>query len=142
MHLTGINYWAVALAATASFVFGGIWYGVLSKQWMDAANVDEAFVNRRGAGPSPVPFIVAFLAQLFMAWMLAGVLLHLSRGGLPFSPRNGIVSGALMWAGFVMTSLIVNHAFQGAKAKLTLIDGGHWLGVLLLQGAILGFMGT
>jgi hypothetical protein len=36
----------------------------------------------------------------------------------------------------------VNHAFQGAKTTLTLIDGGHWLGVLLLQGTILGAWGV
>jgi hypothetical protein len=142
MHVSGANYWAVAAAAIGSFVFGGIWYGLLSRQWMDAARVDEAFVRGSGNGPSPVPFIIAFAAQLFMAWMLAGVLLHLARGGLPMNLRNGLISGALMWAGFVMTSLVVNHAFQGAKAKLTLIDGGHWLGVLLIQGAILGIMGA
>jgi hypothetical protein len=41
-----------------------------------------------------------------------------------------------------MTSLIVNHAFQGAKRMLTLIDGGHWLGVLLIQSAVLILMTT
>ena len=141
MHVTGINYWAVAAAAAASFIFGGIWYGLLCKQWMAAAGVDEKFVKGDRGGPSPVPFAVAFVAQLVMAWMLAGVILHLSRGGLPANLRNGLISGALMWTGFVMTSLVVNHAFQGAKRSLTLIDGGHWLGVLLIQGAILGIMG-
>jgi hypothetical protein len=33
-------------------------------------------------------------------------------------------------------------AFQGAKGALTVIDGGHWLGVLLIQGAILGWWGV
>ena len=28
------------------------------------------------------------------------------------------------------------------SASLTLIDGGHWLGVLLIQGAILGWWGV
>jgi hypothetical protein len=36
--------------------------------------------------------------------------------------------------------MTVNHAFQGAKRSLTLIDGGHWLGVLVLQGAVLGYL--
>jgi hypothetical protein len=42
----------------------------------------------------------------------------------------------------VITTLAVNHAFQGSKRALTLIDGGHWLGVLLLQGAVIGLMGV
>jgi hypothetical protein len=41
-----------------------------------------------------------------------------------------------------MTSMAVNHAFQGAKRTLTLLDGGHWLGVLLIQGALLGWWGV
>jgi hypothetical protein len=140
MHITGISYTAVLFAAIASFAFGGVWYGLLSRQWMAAAGVEEKFVKGDGSGLSPVPFIVAFVAQLVMAWMLAGVLLHLSRGGVPLTLRSGLLSGALIWAGFVMTSLVVNHAFQGAKRMLTLIDGGHWLGVLLIQSAVLVLM--
>jgi hypothetical protein len=47
-----------------------------------------------------------------------------------------------MWLGFVATTLAVNNAFRGATGSLTLIDGGHWLGVLLLQGAVIGWLGT
>ncbi len=36
--------------------------------------------------------------------------------------------------------LLVNHAFLGTKRTLT-IDGGHWLAVLLIQGAIIGVWG-
>ena len=36
----------------------------------------------------------------------------------------------------------VNHAFEGAKPMLTVIDGGHWLAVLLLMGAIIGAFGV
>ena len=47
-----------------------------------------------------------------------------------------------MWLGFVITTMAVNNAFRGAKPALTLIDGGHWLGVLLLQGAVIGWLGV
>ena len=53
-----------------------------------------------------------------------------------------MITAAFMWLGFVITTLSVNNAFQGAKPALTVIDGGHWLGVLLLQGAIIGLMGA
>jgi hypothetical protein len=42
----------------------------------------------------------------------------------------------------VITTLAVNNAFRGAKPSLTVIDAGHWLGVLILQGAILGWFGS
>ena len=92
------------------------------------------------AGNSPAPFIIAFIAQLVMAWVLAGVIGHLGPDEVTF--RSGVISGAFIWLGFVITTLTVNQAFQGAKRELTLIDGGHWLGVLLLQGSVIGLVGA
>ena len=43
--------------------------------------------------------------------------------------------------GFVATTITVNNAFQKRSFALTLIDGGHWLLVLLVQGTVLGLMG-
>jgi hypothetical protein len=37
--------------------------------------------------------------------------------------------------------MAVNNGFAGRDARLLLIDGGHWLIVLLLMGAIIGGMG-
>lgn len=139
MHITGISYWAVAVAAVASFMFGGLWYGVFSKQWMKATGLDEKLANG-GSSLTARPFIIMFLAQLVMAWILAGVFLHLARGGVALSMRSALVSGALMWAGFVMTTIVADNAFQGVKRALTLIDGGHWLGVLLIQSAVLSWL--
>ena len=136
----GLNVWALPLAAIASFLFGGLWYGMLSKQWMAAAGLDEQRIKAGGA--NAWPFVITFLCQLFMAWMLAGLILHMARAGLPATMRNGMISALFIWAGFVMTSLIVNHQFQMQKRLLTLIDGAHWLGVMLIQGAILGAWGV
>ena len=137
--LGGLNYLAIFLAAIASFVFGGIWYNVLSKQWMDAVGMSSegAAKDRGGLGL----YVLTFAAQLVMAWMLAGVLLHLEWGGVPLTPRNGLVAAAFIWFGFVITTMVVNYAFHGAKQALTLIDGGHWLCVLLIQGLIIGWWG-
>ncbi len=41
MPFMGINPIAVGVAALAAFAFGGVWYGVLSKQWMAAARLPE-----------------------------------------------------------------------------------------------------
>jgi hypothetical protein len=144
MSLGNINYWPILIAAIASFAFGAVWYIGLGKQWMAARDMSAADMEKAKAdmGPIPMPYIVAFVALLIMAWMLAGVLLHLARGGMPVTLRAGMISGFFLWLGFVMTTMAVNHAFQGAKRSLTLIDGGHWLGVLLIQGAILGWWGV
>ena len=139
MSFAGINHLAVVLAAAASFIFGGIWYGILANQWMAAAGVRPEDLKSSG-GPVVAPYLITFVALSIMAYMLAGTIGHLGAGQVTL--RNGLVSGAFIWGGFVMTSLIVNHAFQGQRKVLTLIDGGHWLGVLLVQGAVIGWMGV
>jgi hypothetical protein len=140
MQFAGLNYFAVVVAAVVSFMFGWVWYGVLfSKSWLDAVGKTEEQIKGGGA-PSPLPFVISFIALVIMAWMLAGVIGHLGTGEVNL--RNGVISAACVWFGFVITTLAVNNAFQGAKRALTLIDGGHWLGVLLLQGAVIGLMGV
>ena len=86
------------------------------------------------------PFIISFVGLVVMACVLSGVLRHL--GPQAETPGSGAVTGAFMWLGFVVTTMAVNNAFRGAKYQLTVLDAGHWLGVLLLQGAILGWFGS
>jgi Protein of unknown function (DUF1761) len=136
----GLNVWMLPLAAVLSFAFGGIWYGLLSKPWMAALGRSEDDI-KAGGGPSPVPFIITFIAQLVMAWVLAGLILHMTRAGIPATLRSGMITAALVWLGFVLAPLVVNHQFQMQKPVLTVIDGVHWLGVLLIQGAVLGLWG-
>jgi hypothetical protein len=52
--------------------------------------------------------------------------------------RRGVIAGALCWFGFVLTTMAVNNIFARRDRRLILVDGGHWLLVLLLMGAVLG----
>lgn len=139
MSFEGFSHWAVLLAAVVSFIFGGIWYGVLSGPWLAAANVKLEDIQVNKGKVVIAPYVIAFLGQLVMAYFLAGLLAHF--GAEQFNLKGGLLAAASVWLGFVMAPMAVNHAFQGAKKELTLIDGGHWFGVLLLQGAIIGSMG-
>jgi Protein of unknown function (DUF1761) len=141
MSLGGLNYMAVIGAAIASFIFGGVWYNVFSKQWMEALGRSPDTMPRDRGGAIGL-YVQAFVAQLIMAWMMAGILLHLAGGGLPTTLRTGVISAAFLWFGFVITTMTVNYSFQGARRLLTVLDGAHWLGVLLIQGAILGLWGV
>jgi hypothetical protein len=138
MSFAGLNYLAVVLAAVGSFLFGGIWYGVLSQPWMSVANLKLEDIQ--GQGPATVTYVITFIAQLIMAWVLAGLIGHLGPGSVTL--YNGLISAAFIWVGFVVTTILVNHRFQLQKPMLTVIDSGHWLGVLMIQGAVIGLMGV
>src|SRR5262245_51780738 len=128
-----INYLGILAAAVAAWLAGAVWYGILGKQWAAALGWTEAdMVSPDGKRRMPVgPMVLSFVAALISAFMLSGLMGHV---GAP-SVRSGVISGALVWVGFVITSIAVNNAFQKRKAMLTVIDGGHWLPAQLDTGA-------
>jgi hypothetical protein len=109
------------------------------KTWMAALGTTaEKMAEARSQPGAFLPFIYAFAAELVMAWVLAGLIGHLG----PLSLRAGVISGAFCWLGFVIPTLLVNNSFARRDWRLLFIDGGHWLLVLLLMGAIIGTMGV
>jgi Protein of unknown function (DUF1761) len=129
-----VNYLAIIIAALAAFGLGLIWHIVLHKPWLDALGKSKAEAARQSV---VVPFLTTFVALLVMAWMLAGVMAHMGQVNI----RGGMITGFLVWLGFVITVIGVTHAFTGAKPLLTLIDGGYWLFALLIMGAVIGAFG-
>ncbi|WP_349358666.1 DUF1761 domain-containing protein [Stappia sp.] len=132
MMFDGINLLAVLAAGIASFAAGAAWYGVLGRLWMRAARL-EPDRTRLSAGLA----VGTLVCLLLMAFVFAGVIYHAG----PVTVANGLLSASLIWVGFIATSLIVNHRFQRQSWSLTLIDGGHWFAVLLVQGAVIGAIG-
>src|SRR5262249_27418065 len=78
--------------------------------------------------------------HIIIGWMLAGLLGHLGAGQVTF--RNGIISAAFIWFGFILTTMVVNFSFSGRDRRLLAIDAGNWLIVLLVIGAVIGGIGV
>jgi len=138
MTFSGINYIAVIIATLAGFGLGAVWYMVLGGAWMRALGKTKDQFDRGEGAAKALPFVISLVALFLMAWMLAGLMGHLG----DVTVRGGAISGLFVWVGFVITTMGVNHAFSGAKPMLTLIDGGHWLAVLLVMGAVIGAFGV
>jgi hypothetical protein len=138
MTFSGINYIAVIIATLAGFGLGAVWYMVLGSVWLRAIGKTKEELAKDEGPAKALPFIIALIALFIMALMLAGLMGHLG----DVSVRGGVISGLFVWVGFVITTMGVNHAFGGAKPMLTLIDGGHWLAVLLVMGAAIGAFGV
>ena len=136
MDFAGVNPVAVLVAAVAGFIVGWPWYMAFGKPWARALGKDPDNPPK----PGPRPFVILALAELLMAFVLAGVIGHLGKEQVIL--RNGFISGLFIWGGFVVTTMGINHAFQGQKLALTLIDAGHFLVVLLVMGAIIGWFGV
>jgi len=137
MTFAGMNYLAVLIAAIAAFGWGAGYYMTLSKQWLAAVGMTK---EQMQANCTPTPCIISFVALLVMAWVLAGTLAHLGPGQVTL--KNGIISGLFLWLGFVVTTVFVNNAYPGRKYSLSVIDSIHWLGVVVIEGAVIGALGV
>jgi len=133
----GASLVTILVATIASWIFGAAYYGALAKSWMAAAGITEKDI--RGERLSPRPYIISIICEFVMAYMLAVLLLHTSTGG--FTLASALFSAFLLWLAFVFTTQLVNHQYSMKPFSLTLIDSGHWLGVLLIQAAVMALMG-
>jgi hypothetical protein len=136
MVYAGTNFLAVVVAAIAAFMFGGAYYGVLSKQWMAAA--DLSFEELTASGGAKVAYAVTIISLLIMGTVLAGILGHFGQ----VTTKSGLITGALLWLGFVVTVMATGTAYQRKKIALLVIDAGYWLAVLLILGGVIGAFGT
>jgi hypothetical protein len=141
MAFAGINYVAVVVAAVVAWLASAAWYMSLGGIYRAALGItaDQAAADRNKPGAF-LPFIYAFVANLIVAWMLAGVVGHLGPGQV--TPKNTVVSAAFLWFGFILTTLFVNYSFHGRSVRLIAIDAGNWLLELLVMGAVIGVMGV
>jgi hypothetical protein len=141
MTFAGINYLAVLAAAAAAWLASAAWYMSLGKMWMAAlGKTPQQMAEDRARPGAWLPFVYAFIADIVIAWMLAGVLGHLGPGQVTL--RNGVISAAFLWFGFVLTTMAVNYSFSGRDIKLLLLDAGNWLLALLVAGAVVGGIGV
>ena len=136
-----VNVLSVLIGAVAAWIFGAIYYTALGKVWIAAQGKTVESCKAEFATKSGLtkfaPFVLSFIGALISGVVLYGILTH---SGL-WSLRAGVITGALCWFGFVLTTVVINNAYAGRKIMLTVIDSAHWLGALMIIGGIVGGMG-
>ena len=125
MTFTGVNYLAIVIAAVAAWLAGAGWYMALGRTWM------AALVNHAGEGAGRKERARRLSAFHLRVRRGTGDGLDARRTARPYRPvfslRNGIISAAFCWLGFVMATMLVNNSFAKRDWRLMWIDGGHWL---------------
>jgi len=82
MTFAGISYPAVVIAAVLAWLASAVWYTSVSRMWVAAlGKTPQQMRDERGKPGAFLPFVYAFVADLIIAWMLAGLLGHLGPAG-------------------------------------------------------------
>jgi surface polysaccharide O-acyltransferase-like enzyme len=137
MIVTGVNLWAVLVAAVASMVVGFLWYSpfLFARPWMlamgyDPDNKAKLDEMRKSAGKS---YALSFVASLVAAFVL-GKIIDVATVD---SALYGMKIGFAVWLGFVTTVQLTAKLFGNQPTKLYLINTGYQLVCYLVMGAIL-----
>jgi hypothetical protein len=128
-----INLWAVLVAGVVSMVIGAVWYMALSKPWMKESGITK---KQMQGGGVPTPYIISFVAELLIAYMIAHVFFYVYTGGGGIA--EGAMTGFYTWLGFAATVTAINYAYQMKSFRLYAMDAGYTLVFFVVSGAIIG----
>lgn len=135
MTIFGTDYIAVAIAAISAYCWTLAYYATLFKNWREAAGWSAGEVLGR---TSRATYLMTFAGLLIMSWVFAGPMSRL--GANPMTAKSGAIYAVFIWLGFVAPIIAINNVIGGRKYMLSVIDGIHWLGVLVIEGAFIGVM--
>jgi hypothetical protein len=129
-----VNWLAVIVAAVATFVLGGVWYGPLfGKVW-------RAADGRPDPDPTQAKHPAFVYGLSFALMLIAAAVLAVALGPDPTIPRSFIV-GLVVGVGWVATSFGVNYLFAGRRLALFAVDAGYNVVLFALMGLIIGLFG-
>ena len=119
-----LNAMPILLATLAGLLLGLLWY---------------RSVDRRGVTMRWAVLPIAFVAEFWLAAILAGALILAPRQAAPWT--MALASAVVIWLGFVVPTLLVTHLHRRLPLRMVFADCGHWLGVMLVQAAALQAIG-
>lgn len=112
---------SIVLAGLAGFVFGGVWYTVLAKPWMEASGVAVDETGKPVNRADPVPYITSIVGSIAVAAMMRHIF---SMSGID-SFGKALVAGLGIGLVLVTPWIATFNAFGGRPVQLTLINGGY-----------------
>jgi hypothetical protein len=128
-----INIWAVLVAAVVYWMLGAAWFTILSNPWLASIGKTMDQLKQEGVNPG-VAYGVAFVCNLIIAYVLDWVVITTGEQ----TAMRGIMLGALLWVGFVGTTIGTAHIFEARSLEGFVLTAGYPLVGMLLMGAIVG----
>jgi len=130
-----VNWLAIILAAIANMVVGFLWYGTwaFGRSWMQLSG--RAMGEGQQTGPLDALTAVAAIVEAITMWWFIG------QTGAN-SGSAGAIIGLYVGLGFVATAMFAEVLFAGRPPRLYAITAGYQVVAAIVQGAIIGFLGT
>ncbi len=130
-----MNWLAIIIAAVANMVIGFLWYGTwaFGKSWIKLSG------RTMGEGMQPGPLyaltaVAAVIQAITVAWFVGQTGAN--------SGAAGAIVGLYIGMGIVAAAMFAEVLFAGRHPRLFAIIAGYSVLALVVQGAIIGFLGA
>ncbi|MGA7244097.1 MAG: DUF1761 domain-containing protein [Terracidiphilus sp.] len=127
------NYLANLVAAIACFLLEAGWYSAFMDTWISGIGRSRQWLENTGINPA-----IQYGTALVMAAIMATAISCVTQLTGRQTALRGIKVGALLWAGFELTTLATEYIFEVRPISLFLVNAGYWLFGMMLMGAIVG----
>ena len=122
---------SVIVAAAAAWVFGAVWYGIMGKTWMEAAELSEAQIEKNRKN------ISAFVGSFIMALLVAGMMRHVFASSGIDTLNKGLMTGLGLGLFIATPWITTNYLFAQRRPMLIVIDGIYATGGCVIMGIVL-----
>lgn len=128
MDFGSVNFLAVALGAVFNMILGTLWYGpFFGNLWLKLIGKKKEDVQG-----SPWLYVASFVAAFAAALALSLVVNAFGNTGF----FQGVLTGAVVWLGFVATVTLTFSIFEGPPLKVWLIFVAYQLVIFLVEGGV------
>ena len=131
-----LNYWAVTVAAVATFMLGGVWYTALfGKLWQRLHGYSEERIKAMQQARPPAIFFSVMLVSYFVLALVVAAACSLANVQ---SAMGGAALGLLLWLGLCAAIGATEHVASDRPIGIYLIDRSYQLLSLVMIGIIVG----
>ena len=128
MQFGDVNYIAVVLGAILNMVLGTLWYGpFFGKLWLKAIGKKAEDIQSK-----PWLYILSAIAAFLAALVLALVVQAFGSTGF----FGGVLTGLVVWLGFVATVTLTYTIFEGPPFSVWLIFVAYQLVIFIVEGGV------
>ena len=124
-----IDWVGVIVATVVAMVIGGLWYGPLfAKAWMGYIGKTREELRAQGG--------IGYGFAIVGAFILSIVMTYVTQWAAVEGFGEGALVGIVMWAGFIISTVVTGGVFEGRPWGLIYINSGNSLVTFLVVGGI------
>jgi hypothetical protein len=128
-----LNWLAILVAAIVHWLFGAVWFTVLSKQWQAGLRMSQDELQHYMSHPNFWPYLISFVCNFVIAYVIARVLTAYGSYGLFRGIGTGILIGLV-----AAMAMITEMSFEIRSSSFMLISALYPLLGSILMGIIIG----